>query len=129
MQKKQESNGDKGGMKGGAILAGMAALAAAAAGTYFLYGTKEGAKRRKQIKGWTLKMKGEVLERLENLQDVSKDTYEEVVDKVASGYKGLKNIDAEELGALVADLKSHWNNIHKAVTAKPKKSKQSKKTK
>ncbi len=117
MQKKSEQNNN---MKGGAIIAGVAALAAAAAGAYFLYGTKEGAKRRKQIKGWTLKMKGEVLERLENLQDVSKETYDGIVDKVAQGYKGLKNVDPEEITALVADLKGHWNNIHKAIMAKKK---------
>jgi hypothetical protein len=120
MQKKQEQN-DNNMMKGGAIIAGVAALAAAAAGTYFLYGTKEGAKRRKQIKGWTLKMKGEVLEQLENLQDVSQDAYEGIVDKVAQSYKGIKNIDAAEVAGLVADLKAHWNNINKAITAKPRK--------
>ncbi len=42
---------------------GLAALAAAAAGAIFLYGTDAGKKRRAQIKSWSLRMKGDILDR------------------------------------------------------------------
>lgn len=45
-----------------AVGAGIAALSAAA---YVLFGP-EGKKNRKVIRGWAIKMKGEVIEKLEN---------------------------------------------------------------
>jgi hypothetical protein len=98
-----------------------AAAAATAAGVYFLSGDR-GAKNRKAIKGWALKAKGEVLEKIENLKEVNEETYYKIIDSVAKRYEAMKNVDAEELGKMAAELKSHWKNIQKSLTAKPKKS-------
>ena len=79
------------------VALGIGALAALSAGAYFLYGTKEGAKKRVKIKGWMLKAKGEVLEKLETLKEVNEETYNVVVDTVMKKYSGLKNIDQKEV--------------------------------
>ena len=104
---------------------GLAALAAATAGAYFLYGTKKGAKTRKQIKGWMLKAKGEVLEKLEGMKDISQEAYEKVIDEVEAKYKAVKNIDQKDIAAFGKELKSHWKDIKKEVDKKinPKKKK------
>lgn len=101
---------------------GLAAVAAAAAGAYFLYG-KDGAKNRKAIKGWMLKMKGEVLSQMEQLKEVNEDAYDKIVDAVAKKYQAVKQIDKTELAAMAADLKRHWNSINKAMktSSAPKK--------
>ena len=44
---------------------GLTAAAVAAAGAYFLYGSKDANKNRKTVKSWMLKAKAEVLEQLE----------------------------------------------------------------
>ena len=41
---------------------GVSTAVLAAAGGYFLYGSKNAAKNRKQVKSWALKAKAEVLE-------------------------------------------------------------------
>ncbi|MEI8339458.1 MAG: hypothetical protein WCF94_02220 [bacterium] len=97
----------------GKVVLGLAAVAAAAAGAYFLYGTKEGAKVKKQIKGWTLKAKGEVMEKIEKMKEVTEGGYHAAIDAVAKKYAGAKNIDPEELQKVVADMKSHWKNVQK----------------
>ncbi len=97
--------------------AGLAAIAAAAAGAFFLYGTKEGAKQRKKIRGWGLRMKGEVLEKMEQMKEVSEDKYQEIVDSVAKRYQGLKSVDPEEVTLLVKELKSHWRSIKRQLDA------------
>lgn len=94
---------------------GLALVAAAAAGTYFLYGTKEGTKKRKKIKGWMLKAKGEILEQIENLKDLNEKVYREIVDTVADRYRKLKNVDTKELDSMVKELKSHWKHIQKHI--------------
>jgi len=94
-----------------AVGVGIGVLAALSAGAYYLYGTKEGAKKRVKIRGWALKAKGEMLEKLENLKDVNEETYNELVMNVMKKYQTVKNIDQAEVAALVTDLKKHWKNI------------------
>lgn len=104
---------------------GLGLAAAAAAGAYFLYSSKEGPKRRQQIRGWALKAKGEVLEKLEQAKEVNEDVYHRIVDRVVERYQKLKGVDTTELVALAADLKRHWNNISRQISAAPKTKKRS----
>jgi hypothetical protein len=97
-----------------------AATAVALAGVFLVYGSKDAAKNRKKIKGWMLKAKGDVLDQLEKMKEVSEETYQTTVDKVTAKYKTLKNVDPAELQAMVKDMKSHWKNIVKEIS--PKKS-------
>lgn len=99
------------------------AAAAAAAGALFLYGTKAGKQQRKNINGWMLKAKGEVLEKLETLKEVNEEAYNKVVNTVADKYSKAKNIDPIELASLITEVKSHWNNIKKQLSSSPKKTK------
>lgn len=101
--------------------AGLAAVAAAAAGAYFLYGTKEGAKKRKQVKAWSLKMKAEVLEKIEKLKDLDAETYEAIVASVAKKYEQVKGIEVADVAVLTKELKSHWKSIKGAMHPAPKK--------
>ena len=48
---------------------GLGMLAALSAGAYYLYGTKEGVKKRLKIRGWMLKAKGEMMEKMENMKE------------------------------------------------------------
>lgn len=95
--------------------AGIVALVAAAAGAYFLYGSKGAGKRRKQVKGWALKAKGEILEKLESLSEVSEEIYHRVVKEVADRYQDLKNIEPTELQEFRSELQSNWGKIKKEI--------------
>jgi hypothetical protein len=96
--------------KNGVSPLGAAALVAAAAGAYYLFG-KNGPKHRKQIRGWVIKAKGEVVDQLENLTDISKGTYDGIVNDVITRYKRLKKVTPREANALSKELKAHWNAI------------------
>ncbi|OHA81464.1 MAG: hypothetical protein A2675_03255 [Candidatus Yonathbacteria bacterium RIFCSPHIGHO2_01_FULL_51_10] len=106
-----------GGIGAGAIMGIAAVAAAAAAGGYFLYG-KDGAKNRKKVRGWMLKAKGEILEKVEKLKDVSEEEYAKAIDVVAAKYRAVKSIDPAEVEAMVKELKGHWKNIKKTVAPK-----------
>ncbi len=103
-----------------AIGAGIAALAGLAAAGYFLYG-KDGAKNRKKIKSWMLKAKGEVLEGVEKMKDVTEAEYAMILEKVGAKYKAVKNIDPAEVEAMVKELRGHWKSIKKTISPAPKK--------
>ena len=96
------------------IKAGVGLAALAAAGSYFLYG-KKGAKNREVIAGWTLKMKGEVLEKMEKIKELNEDKYYKLVDTVAVRYKRVKSVSATELKHMVKELKGGWQHIKKQV--------------
>ncbi len=102
----------------GTIAAGIAGLTAAAVGAYYLYGSKNAPKNRAQVKGWMLKAKGEVLEKLEGVQDITESAYSTAVDAVAKKYNAIKTIDAVELAAFIADMKRHWDGIKRTAGKK-----------
>jgi hypothetical protein len=91
---------------------GMAALAAA--GAYFLYG-KKGSKSRETIEGWALQLKGEVLEKMENLKDINQQAYDELVDDTAQRFGRVKKVSAAELKIVTDDLKNAWKHIGKQL--------------
>ncbi|NCT02118.1 hypothetical protein GW766_02625 [Candidatus Parcubacteria bacterium] len=98
---------------------GLTAAAVAAAGAYFLYGSKNANKNRKAVKSWMLKAKAEVLEKLEEAKEMSQDEYEAIVKNVAGAYVGAKNASKAELKSFKDEMVDHWKAIER--TAKPKK--------
>ena len=98
---------------------GLTTAAVAAAGAYFLYGSKNASKNRKTIKSWTLKAKAEVLEKLEVAKEMSQEEYEEVINTVAGAYSELKNASKVDIKTFKSEMKDHWKAIEKS--AKPKK--------
>lgn len=109
----KKANNTKKGNTGLKVGAGIVIAAAAIAGAYFLYG-KDGAKNRKKIKGWALKMKGEVLERMEEMPELTHGAYLQIIEEVAKTYKPLRNVDSKDLATTVQELEGHWKNIAKA---------------
>ncbi len=101
----------------GAVVGIIGLAVAAAAGTYFLYGTTGGKKKLKEIKGWAVKAKGEVLEKMENIKEVNEARYHEVIDGVMKKYQTLKHLDKAEVIAVAQELKGHWSNIRKEIEA------------
>ena len=111
-------------VKDGSSGLGIAALAAAtAAGVYFLYGSKGAAKNRKKVKGWMLKARGEVVEKMEKCKNVDKKDYEAIVDTVAKKYKKLKTVNTKEMSDLAQELKGQWSHISNETKKKPAKKK------
>ncbi len=98
---------------------GLTAAAVAAAGAYFLYGSKNAAKNRKAVKSWALKAKAEVLEKLENAKEMTQEEFQEMVTNVAGAYSAVKSASKAEVKAFKDEMMESWKAIEK--TAKPKK--------
>ena len=111
-KKAQNKSSDVGVVVG--VAAGVAAIAAAG---YFLFGPN-GKNNRKVIKGWTVKMKGEVLEKIEKLKEITPEMYDAIIDEVSAKYAKLKHVNQEEIAMVTADLKKYWKVISRDVKAK-----------
>ncbi len=101
--------------------AGIAAAAVGAAlGAYLLTGDRA-AKTKKVLKSWVLKAKGEVLEQLENLEEITEEGYDKIVDEVARKYSKMAGVSKAEVEEMADGLKKNWRAVSKTVTKKVKK--------
>lgn len=110
------------GKKVGAVVATVVGVAATAAAAYMLFGP-EGKKNRQKIKGWAVKMKGEVIEKMENMKEVTEPMFDKAVDQVSAKYAKMKGVSEAEVKAVVSELKKYWKHAVKdhGKKATPKK--------
>ncbi len=94
---------------------GLGAAAVAAAGAFFLYGSKNAAKNRKQVKSWALKAKAEVLEKLEDASEMTQKEYDDLIKSVSGAYSGAKNASKKDILEFSKEMKDHWKSIEKAA--------------
>lgn len=99
---------------------GLTAAAVAAAGAYFLYGSKDAAKNRKAVKSWALKAKADVLEKLEDAKEMTKDEYEDVIKAAVGAYGSAKTATKKDVKEFTSEMMEHWAALEKAVNTKKK---------
>lgn len=97
---------------------GITAAVAAAAGSYFLYGSKNAAKNRKTVKSWALKAKAEVLEGIEKAKHLSQEEYDQLIETVVGTYLASKAASKTELSDFKKEMKEHWKGLQKTAVVK-----------
>ena len=102
------------------ILGMIGAVAAAAVGAYYVYNSKDAKKKIKNVKGWVLKAKGEILDKLEDMKDVTEEKYKTTVDSILTKYNKVKKVEGPEIIKLGDELKKHWKTIVKEINASSK---------
>jgi hypothetical protein len=86
------------------------AMLGAAAALVFVANAQDKAKRKK-MRGWGLRARGEILEKIENTQAITKARYEEIVSQVMRKYEKGKSITEAEVKSLERDLHRSWRHI------------------
>lgn len=110
---------------------GLTTAAVAAAGAYFLYGSKNASKNRRTVKSWMFKAKAEVLEALEKAQEMTEEEFNDLVETVSKTYGQLKDASKADIAEFKKEMKENWPKIAKEgkqavkkvkkAVAKPKK--------
>lgn len=116
MKKKTTGKGSD-SVKLAAIGVGLAGLAATA---YFFLGPK-GRKHQKHLKSWAIKMKGDIIEKLETAQEISEPVYHKIIDSVAAKYEKGSKASQKEIKEIAQDLKKHWKTICKSAQSPKRK--------
>ena len=109
---KKQSNGAV-----GKIVALGASVAALGAATYYFFGP-EGKKHQKNFKGWMIKMKADIVEKIEDAGEVTETVYHKIIDEVADAYAKTGKVSKEEIAVYGDLLKKQWDNVVKS-TKKP----------
>ena len=115
-----KNNNKKGGMSAGKVMAIGASVAALAAASYYFFGP-EGKKNQKKMKGWMIKMKGEIVDKMENAKEMSEMAYHKIVDTAATAFSKHTSASAEDVAAYATLLKKQWKGITGALKKTPAK--------
>jgi hypothetical protein len=101
------------GSSTGTVVAVSAGVIALAAASYFFFGP-EGKKNRNNLKGWMVKMKGEIIEKIEGAGEMTEAAYEKIVDTVAAKYAKAGKVSEAEIRMFADLLKTQWKGIVKS---------------
>lgn len=94
-------------------------LASLAAGAYFFFGPK-GKNHQKHAKAWVIKMKGDIIEKLESAEEITEPIYHAIIDTVAADYKKKLKNSQGDVDEIVDNLKKQWKNLNKTIKSKTK---------
>ncbi len=89
---------------------GLAAAAAAGAG-YFFFGSKDGAKHRKQAAKWAQTLHADALKKAKRLQKLDEKAWKTIVDESMRAYEKVKSVDKADLASAARELKSNWKHV------------------
>ena len=99
--------------KGTAVALGASAIALAAS-TYYFFGPL-GKIHRTRASGWMIRMKGEIIEKIEEAGEMTEEGYNKIVDSVLSAYVTAGKIAKPELLTFANNLKKQWKHILKTL--------------
>jgi gas vesicle protein len=84
-----------------------------------LLAPKSGKETRESMRKYYFEMKDQILENLSQIKDITKDTYENVVNSVVKGYEEARLVTSGEASQIKNELKDGYTRI-KAILSAPK---------
>lgn len=75
--------------------------------------TKTGKERRSELKKMSSELFAKILKEIEKMKVISKERYEEVVEKAVKDYGKKKKLAKAKINELTAELKEKWAEIKK----------------
>ncbi|MBP9701628.1 MAG: hypothetical protein KBD47_01440 [Candidatus Pacebacteria bacterium] len=99
------------------IVALSAGAVAIAASSYYFFGPA-GKVHQKKALGWMIKMKGEIIEKIQDGGEITEKAYHAIVDSVLASYVASGKVATPELQAFAKTIKGHWKSILKSLPKK-----------
>lgn len=97
--------------------AAAAAVATVVAGAYFFTQTKQGKKAASTMRGWAVRARGEIMERIEKMRNMDRHEYFAAIDNVLAKYSKARDVSKRELTDLRKELRAKWDRIAKELKA------------
>jgi len=97
---------------------GLTTAAVAAAGAYFLYGSKDAPDNRKKVKSGILRAKAEVLETLENAKEITEVEFNDLINGVVDTYSKVQSLSKKDLKEFKEEMSENWGELVESGVAK-----------
>lgn len=88
-----------------------------------LLAPKSGKETRENMRTYYFEMKDKILENLAQIKDITKDTYENVVNSVVKGYEEAKLVTSGEASQIRSELKDGYTRIKTILSVPEEKEK------
>jgi gas vesicle protein len=86
-----------------------------------LFAPKSGRQTRQDLKKAYRTTSKDIARRIDDLEDISKAKYDQIVDAVVNEYQKLDPITQEQIETLKATLQDKWNEVAKSQAKNTKK--------
>ncbi len=100
-------------MKKRHVLAGLVTGLAVGGLTGILFAPKAGKETRKDLKKVYSKVSKDVIDKIKEVKDLTKEKYHEIVDKAISEYQKIEKVTKEQVAEVATILKDKWKDIEK----------------
>ncbi len=74
---------------------------------------KTGEQRRAELKKMSSDLFAKILKQVDAMKAMSKEKYDEIVEKAVTEYGKRKNMAKSQVAAVVEDLKAKWGDVKK----------------
>ncbi|MCL5795600.1 MAG: YtxH domain-containing protein [Patescibacteria group bacterium] len=102
-------------MKGSDFLKGALAGAIAGALAGILFAPKSGKETRADMAKYYVKIKDDVAEKIAEISDLTKESYEKIVAGVVASYEQAKKITAKDAAIIKRDLDKAYIKVREAM--------------
>lgn len=99
--------------KNGLLAAGLVAGAALGVATAYYLNTPKGKKMLHDAEKKALEMQKKLMKELDKTKNLTKERYEEIVEKLLAYYAKTKDLNAKEAPEIKAYLMDKWKTIQK----------------
>jgi gas vesicle protein len=93
----------------------LGAMAGAVAG--IIYSSQSRSKTKEDRRRYYFEMKDDILERLKEIEEITKETYEKIVDSVVISYEESKILTSWEASRIKEELNSAYEQMKKILNA------------
>lgn len=103
-----------------AALGAVGATMAAAAGTYYLYGSKKASAHRRNVGAWMRKAEREIVREAKRLKNkaYTDQNIKRVIKEVAKRYEMARSLDPKDVKQFVAAVQKSWNDAGRTVRSR-----------
>ncbi len=93
------------------------ATMAAAAGAYYLYGSKKAAAHRRAVNAWMRRAEREIVHEAKRLKNAAYTdaTIKKVINHVAQRYEAARDLNPDDVKNFVSAVQKSWSNAGSAV--------------
>ena len=100
---------------GSALFAFLAGVSTAMLiGGYYLFGPN-GQRNRMKTDRWIRRVRYEILQKMDALEDITEQQYHKIVDDVLSRYHSFKEISKEKMDRVSEDFRGKWLEMREAA--------------
>jgi len=77
----------------------------------YLYFGPNARKNRRKTEAWMLRAKADLMEKTEDIKDMTQERYEKIVDEISGKYGAMKEVGVDKAERFAGEVRGRWNSL------------------